>query len=184
MSRFLGRGWKWVRSNSVGFTWSFFSSAFGFLASWLLGFLAFRPLCFLASWLFGFLASWLFGLLLVYAAFGGFLALGFCILCIPSSNQVAFVASRWSMRLLVASAFRILYFPNSSPVHWFLASRILSITITSSNGGGCSHPPTPPAPPPATFWIVCKDLIAPLFGSSLLRASNFVRKCCKIRHFK
>ena len=43
-----------------------------FVFFWLFGFLAFG---FLASWLFGFSASWLFGFLLVYAAFGGFLAL-------------------------------------------------------------------------------------------------------------
>ena len=41
----------------------------------------------LASWLFGFLAFWLFVFLLVYAAFGGFLALAFRILCIPSSSS-------------------------------------------------------------------------------------------------
>ena len=74
---------------------------FGFLASWLLGFSASRLLGFWASWLLGFLASWLlgfsaswllgfwasrlFGFLLVYAAFGGFLA--FRILCIPSSSS-------------------------------------------------------------------------------------------------
>ena len=50
--------------------WDFFFA----LASWLLDFLA--------SWPFGFSASWLFGFLLVYAAFGGFLALPFCILCL------------------------------------------------------------------------------------------------------
>ena len=65
----------------------------GFSASWLLGFSASRLLGFLASWLLGFSASWLlgfwasrlFGFLLVYAAFGGFLA--FRILCIPSSSS-------------------------------------------------------------------------------------------------
>ena len=79
------------------------------MASWLLGFgfLAFRTL--------GFLASGLFGFLLVYAAFGGFLALAFRILCIPSSSSaggvLAFAAFRWFMRLLGALAFRILTVP-------------------------------------------------------------------------
>ena len=50
---------------------------FSLLAFWLLGFLASWLLGFLASWLFGFSASWLFVFLLVYAAFGGFLALAF-----------------------------------------------------------------------------------------------------------
>ena len=62
---------------------------FGFLASWLLGFLASWLFSFLASWLFGFSAFGLFGFLLVYAAFGGFLALAFRILCIPSSSSAA-----------------------------------------------------------------------------------------------
>ena len=51
--------------------------AFGFLASWLFGFLASWLFGFSASWLLGFSASGLFGFLLVYAAFGGFLALAF-----------------------------------------------------------------------------------------------------------
>ena len=42
---------------------------------------------FLASWLFGFSAFGLFGFLVVYATFGGFLALAFRILCIPSSSS-------------------------------------------------------------------------------------------------
>ena len=61
------------------------SRLLGFLASWLLGFLASWLLGFSASWLLGFWASRLFGFLLVYAAFGGFLA--FRILCIPSSSS-------------------------------------------------------------------------------------------------
>ena len=137
----------------------------GFLASWLLGFLAFRLLGFLASrllgfwasWLLGFLASWLlgfsaswllgfwasrlFGFLLVYAAFGGFLA--FRILCIPSSSSAGGV------------------FPTS----W----------------GGLPPPPTPPLRFRFSAEIF---LVAPLFESSLFRASNFARKCCKIRHFR
>ena len=58
-----------------------------FFRFWLLGCLASRLLGCSASWLFGFSASWLFGFLLVYAAFGGFLALAFRILCIPSSSS-------------------------------------------------------------------------------------------------
>ena len=61
------------------------SGLLGFLASWLLGFLASWLLGFSASWLLGFWASRFFGFLLVYAAFGGFLA--FRILCIPSSSS-------------------------------------------------------------------------------------------------
>ena len=61
------------------------------MASWLLGFSA--------SWLLGFLASRLLasGFLLVYGAFGGFLALASRILCIPSSagGILAFAAFRW-----------------------------------------------------------------------------------------
>ena len=95
-----------------------FFSAFGFLASWLLGFLASwllgfsasRLLGFLASWLLGFLAFWLFGFpasglfgfLLVYAAFGAFLALAFRILCIPSSCSAGGVLAFAFTRLLAA----------------------------------------------------------------------------------
>ena len=78
------------------------------LVSWLLGFLA--------SWLFGFSASGLFGFLLVYAAFGGFLA---------------FAAFRWFMRLLVALAFRMLCFHSTLSLVLDLASRIISITSSS-----------------------------------------------------
>ena len=94
------------------------------LASWLLGFLAFWLLGFLgflASWHFGFLASGLLGFwasgllgfsgfLLVYAAFGGFLAFRiFCILSFSSAGGVlALAAFCWFMRLLAALAFRIL----------------------------------------------------------------------------
>ena len=75
------------------------------MASWLLGFLASWP--FLASWLFGFLAFWLPGfwalrLLLVYAAFGVFLALAFRILCIPSSSSAGGVLAFAFMQLLAA----------------------------------------------------------------------------------
>ena len=64
----------------------------GFWASWLFGLLGFSAsglLGFSASWLLGFWASRLFGFLLVYAAFGGFLA--FRILCIPSSSSAGCV---------------------------------------------------------------------------------------------
>ena len=127
-------------STGRGIYFMFFFIFFSLLASWLFGFLA--------SWLLGFsafLASWLsglFGFLLVYAAVGGFLALAFRILCIPSSSSaggvLAFAAFRWFMRLLGASAFRILCFHSSSlgflafaPFHWFLdlASRIISVTV-------------------------------------------------------
>ena len=70
------------------------SGLLGFLASWLLGFLASWLLGFSASWLLGFWASRLFGFLLVYAAFGGFLA--FRILCIPSSSSAGgFFPTSW-----------------------------------------------------------------------------------------
>ena len=108
----------------LGFVSYCFFDFCSLLACWLLGF-----------WFLGFLASWLFGFLLVYAAFGGFVALAFRILCIPSSSSaggiLAFVAFRWFMRLLAALAFRILCFPSSSPgVLGFLdlASGIISIT--------------------------------------------------------
>ena len=97
-----------------GYVFQFFflsSSFWNCFGSWLSGFLAFRLLGFLA---FGFSVSWLFGFLLVYAAFGGFLALAFRILYIPSSSSaggvLAFAAFRWFMRLL-----GILCFPTSSP---------------------------------------------------------------------
>ena len=156
------------------------------MASWLFGFLA--------SWLFGFSASWFFGFLLVYAAFGGFLA--FRILCIPSGVLV-FAAFCWFMRLLAALAFRILCFPSSSlgvlafaPCHCFfldLASRIIE-----HHGGA----------PLLLFRLFAEQLhpylnqhffkhhggaatlIAPPFEPSLFRASNFARQCCKIRHFR
>ena len=79
--------------------------AFGFLAFWLLGFLAFRRLGFLAFWLLGF---WAFRL------FGGFLALAFRILCIPSSFSGGGVLAFVFMRLLAALAFCILCFHSSS----------------------------------------------------------------------
>ena len=79
-SRLLGflafRLLGFLASRLLGF-WASWLLGFGFLASWLLGFSA--------SWLLGFWASRLFGFLLVYAAFGGFLA--FRILCIPSSSS-------------------------------------------------------------------------------------------------
>ena len=132
---------------------------FGALASWLLGFLASWLLGFLASWLLGFLASWLLGFLLVYAGFGGFLALVFCFLCIPSSNQVAFAAFCWVMRLLVALALRILCFPSSPPLDCFLAVASSASPVPphlnhhffEHHGGGCRPPPQPPAP----FWTRC-----------------------------
>ena len=145
----------------LGFVFRF---VFPLLASWLLGFLASWLLGFSASWLFGFSASGLFGSLLVYAAFGGFLALAFRILCIPSSSSaggvLAFAAFRWFLRLLAALAFCVLAF---APFHWFLdlASRIMSITSSSLFFE---------LPPPATVWIVCK-VIAPLFESTLLQTS-------------
>ena len=117
-----------------------FFSFFPLLASWPFGFLAF--------WLVGFSASGLFGFLLVYAAFGGFLALA----PLPSSSSaggvLAFAAFRWFIRLLGALAFQILCGHSSSlgflavaPFHWFLdlASRIISIT-TSSNIMPPTHP--------------------------------------------
>ena len=121
----------------------------GFLASWLFGFLAFRLLGLLASWLFGFLASGLFGFLLVYAAFSGFLALAFRILCIPSSSSaggvLAFAAFRWFMRQKPALAFRILAF---APFHWFLDLQFLPLNhhFFRHHGGGTGTPP--PNPPP------------------------------------
>ena len=110
----------------------------GFLASWLLGFLASWLLGFSASWLIGFWACGLFSFLLVYVAFGGFLA--FRILCIPSSSSaggvLAFAAFRWFMRLLAAFGGFGFSHPSGflafAPFHWFwdLASRIISITTT------------------------------------------------------
>ena len=112
-----------------------FFFGFGFLAFQLLGFSASG---FLASFgFFGFLASWL---LLVYAAFGGFLAL----------------------------AFRILSVPPYLNYHFF-----------KHHGRGLP----PPTNPRYFLDVLCRDLIAPLFGSSLFRASKFARKCCRIRHF-
>ena len=103
---------------------------FSLLASWLLGFSA--------SWLLGFWASGLFGFLLVYAAFGCFLA--FRILCILSSSSaggvLAFATFRWFMRLLAAFGGFGFSHPSGflafTPFHWFLdlASRIISITTT------------------------------------------------------
>ena len=112
---------------------------FGFLASWLLGFLASWLLGFSACWLLGFWASWLLGFwasglfsfLLVYVAFGGFLA--FRILCIPVPlRQVAF----WLLRLFASLCGFGFSHPSGflafAPFHWFLdlASRIMSITTT------------------------------------------------------
>ena len=92
-----------------------------------------RGICFsffFRFWLLGF--SGLFGFLLVYAAFGGFLA--FRILCIPSSSSaggvlafsLVYAAFGGFWRLLAALGFRILR------AFWLLdlASRIISITTT------------------------------------------------------
>ena len=132
----------------------------GFLASWLLGFLASWLLGFSASWLLGFLASRLLGFLLVYAAFGGFLALAFRILCIPSSSSAGGVLAFAFMRLLAALAFCILCFHSSplgfsafAPFHWFLdlAPRIISITSSALAESSLLRtswgepPPNPPA---------------------------------------
>ena len=82
----LGFSASWLLGFSASWLLGFSASGLlGFWASWLLGFLASWLLGFSASWLLGFWASRLFGLLLVYAAFGCFLA--FCILCIPSSSS-------------------------------------------------------------------------------------------------
>ena len=110
---------------------------FSILDSWSL-------LGFLASWLFGFSASGLFGFLLVYdAAFGGFLALAFRILCIPSSSSaggvLAFAAFAWFVRLLGALAFRILPASSASPVPHYLESSLLQTSW------GAEAPPNPPA---------------------------------------
>ena len=126
-----------------------------FFRFWLLGFSA--------SWLFGFSASGLFGFLLVYAPFGGFLALAFRILCIPSSSSagcvLACAAFRWFMRLLGALAFHILCFHSSSlgflafaPFHWFLdlASRIISITSSSPFESSLLRTSWGEGPPPQT----------------------------------
>ena len=131
---------------------------FGFLAFWLLGFLAFRLLGFLAFWLLGFSASWLFGFLLVYAAFGGFLALAFRILCIPSSSsrwRFGFCCF-WRLWLFASSAFPVplrafwllhpfigfwIWLPASSASPVF--SLFESSLLRTSWGG--KPPPNPPA---------------------------------------
>ena len=78
----------------------------------------------LASWLFGFLASWLLGFLAFRLLVGlcGFLALAFCILCIPSFSPaggvLAFAAFRcgfWWLWLFTSSAFPVLL-----RAFWFL----------------------------------------------------------------
>ena len=142
-----------------------------FSASGLLGFSAFGLSAF------GFSASGLFGFLLVYAAFGGFLALAFRILCIPSSSSpggiLAFAAFRWFMRLLAALAFRILCFPSSSRLFGFCTLSLVvgfgfphhqqhqllpNWIITSSNIMGGASPPQPTREKMlqnTTFWVIC-----------------------------
>ena len=145
----------------LGFV-SFFLDLFSLLASWLFGFLAFRVLGFLAFRLLGFLAF-------CYAAFGGFLAL----FAFPVQNRLrlqlfAGLCSFGWLWLSASYAFPVplrfigfgLWRPASStsPVPPCLNHHFF--------GGAAA-----PANPPATFWIVCKDLIAPLFESSLLQTS-------------
>ena len=101
----------------------------------------FFALGFLAFRILGFSASWLLGFRLL-----GFLA--FLLVC------AAFGVFFW-LWLFASSAFPV---PPNLNHHFF-----------EHYGGGCCPPPPPPQP--ATFWIVCKDLIAPPFESSLLQAS-------------
>ena len=126
----------------------------------------------MASWLFGFSASGLLGFLWVYAAFGGFLALAFRILCIPSSSSaggvLAFAAFRWFMWLLAALAFRILCFPSSS--HPLIGFWMFLVPASSAspppylNNHVFEHHAGGGSPP----QIVCR-VIAPLFESTLLQ---------------
>ena len=164
------------------FVWIF---SLSLLAFWLLVFLAFCLFGFLASWLSGFSASWLFGILLVYAAFGGFLALAFRILFFPNSSSagdaLTFTAFRWFMRLLAALAFRILCFPSSSPgvlafapFHGFFRfgfphhqhhqlSPCLNHHFFEHHGRG--------SPPPTCYFVIVCRVVAHLFESTLLQTS-------------
>ena len=132
------------------FFWDFFSLLaswlLGFLASWLLGFLASWLLGFSASWLLGFWASRLFGFLLVYAAFGGFLA--FRILCIPSSSSAggAFPTS-WGGLPPPQPPRYVLDFLQLN--HQFFehhggVAPLVESSILEPSWGGLPPPPTPP----------------------------------------
>ena len=127
--------------------------------------LAFRILCFPSSSP-GFLA---------FAPFHRFLALASRILSITSSSlfESSLLRTSWGGLLFPTPPllFRFLQRCNCTPFRIITSSNIM---------GGL---PPPPPNPPATFWISCRDIIAPLFESSLFRASNFARTCCKIRHF-
>ena len=157
-----------MRGVSILIVFFFFFGLLGFLASWLVGFLASWLFGFLASWLFRLLASGLFGFLVVYAAFGGFLALAFRILCIPSSSSaggaLAFAFMRlsaafggfWRLWLFASSAFTVPLWPFWL-LHPFIGFWIWLFALSASpippylnhhffeHHGGEAPPPNSPA---------------------------------------
>ena len=94
-----------------------FFLAFGFLASLFFGFLAFR-------------------LLLVYAGFGGFLALAFRILCIPSSSGRRFGFSGSSLVCAAVGGFGF----SHTLLSQFLSGRFGFGTLSLIFGFGFPHP--------------------------------------------
>ena len=130
-------------------------------------------------WLLGFLA---FRFLVGFAAFGGFLALAFRILCIPSSSPaggvLVFAAFRWFMRcwflhpllfqflsglfgfctLSLVSGFGLPHPPASVLYIYVYVCLHVCMSVCMhffEHHGEAPPPPTPPPPPPLLFFFNC-----------------------------
>ena len=135
-----------------------------FLASWIFGFLASRLL--------GFSASCWFMQLLVVFGFG-----------LPHPLHSQFLFGRWRFGFGFSLWAFLLLHPFIGFWNWLPASSaspvfsLFESTLLQTSWGGAAASPAPPL----LIGFLAEIKNALLFEASLFRASNFARKCCKIR---